>query len=97
MQTEMASVITAERITGAAWPELASAVILWMRMATASAITMVPARAMATGVAPGADAEMVFEVDGAGKQRERLCGANRKRSEPLNGIPIPFGGSARYI
>ena len=59
--------ITAERITGAAWPELASAVILWMRMATVSAITMVLARAMVTGEASGAVTEMVSGVDGAGK------------------------------
>lgn len=46
---------------------------------------------------PTADMETVIGVDIADNKKGLSCGASRRQSEPLNDIPIPFGGSAWYI
>ena len=57
--------------------------IMWMQMATVCATTMHLPRT-ADAASGGAD-------------NKAVCGANRRQSEPSNGIPIPFDGSAWYI
>ena len=53
----MVFVTTGALITGAVWTEPAAANILWMRTATASAITISPVKAADTDAAPGADTD----------------------------------------
>lgn len=75
----------------------AACAFMQMRMEMAFVITIYLVRAADAETAFGADAETAFGADAADKQKEPLCEANRRQSEPSKGIPILSGGYVQYI
>ena len=90
MQTKMAFVTTAVRITGAAEIMLMQTV-----MGTATIMRTVMTEDADGTAALTADMDIVLmaDADTADDKKKLLCGASRKQSEPSNSILILCGGS----